>query len=193
MGFEDSKLFEFAKDELIKISANDTPFNFTLLTVDTHAEDGYLDDLCNHDFDEQLANVIACSSRQVNNFITWVSEQDFYNNTTIVIVGDHKTMNPVFTNSIQEDYVRTMYNSFINTNIELNTNSFMMKNRDFSSLDLFPTTLASINVKIEGDKLGLGVNLFSDKKTLLEEYGMDLSNLLTQKSEFYNNTFIYNK
>ena len=34
---------------------------------------------------------------------------------------------------------------------------------------MFPTTLAALGVKIPGDMLGFGVNLFSDKKTLLEE------------------------
>ena len=36
------------------------------------------------------------------------------------------------------------------------------KNRDFSTLDFFPTTLASLGVQIEGDRLGLGTNLFSN-------------------------------
>ena len=34
----------------------------------------------------------------------------------------------------------------------------------FSQFDMFPTTLAALGVKIEGNKLGLGVNLFSLNK-----------------------------
>ena len=33
---------------------------------------------------------------------------------------------------------------------------------------MFPTILASIGCTIKDDKLGFGVNLFSDKKTLCE-------------------------
>lgn len=45
--------------------------------------------------------------------------------------------------------------------------------RDFTTFDMFPTTLASIGVKIQGNRLGLGTNLFSDEPTLLETYGME--------------------
>lgn len=39
---------------------------------------------------------------------------------------------------------------------------------------MFPTTLAAMGVEIEGDQLGLGVNLFSEKKTLIEQNGFDV-------------------
>ena len=35
-------------------------------------------------------------------------------------------------------------------------------------MDMFPTTLASLGAVIDGDRLGLGTNLFSDKPTLAE-------------------------
>ena len=34
-GYEDEKLFEYAKEELTNIASKDEPFNFTMLTVDT--------------------------------------------------------------------------------------------------------------------------------------------------------------
>lgn len=40
-------------------------------------------------------------------------------------------------------------------------------------MDDFPTTLAALGVQIEGDRLGLGTNLFSEVPTLLEKYGME--------------------
>ena len=43
-GYEDAKLFEYAKDKLTEISKNDEPFNFSMLTVATHFEDGYKGD-----------------------------------------------------------------------------------------------------------------------------------------------------
>ena len=38
-------------------------------------------------------------------------------------------------------------------------------------MDLFQTTLAAMGTKIDGDRLGLGTNLYSDKETLAERYG----------------------
>ena len=58
---------------------------------------------------------------------------------------------------------------------------------------MFPTTLASLGVEIKGDRLGLGTNLFSGKKTLLEDYGIDYVNEeLLKNSEFYNNVLLGN-
>lgn len=37
-------------------------------------------------------------------------------------------------------------------------------------MDLFPTTLVAMGAKFKGDRLGIGTNLFSDKKTLTEKY-----------------------
>ena len=42
VGYEDQKLFENAKEKLSEIGIKDEPFNFTMLTVDTHFEDGYV-------------------------------------------------------------------------------------------------------------------------------------------------------
>ena len=47
----------------------------------------------------------------------------------------------------------------------------MEKNRIFTAMDMFPTTLASIGVKIKGNRLGLGTDLFSNEKTLCEQIG----------------------
>ena len=89
-GYEDEKLFEYAKEELLSLASQDQPFNLSLLTADTHFEDGYVCELCGTEYgDNQYANVLACSSNQVSEFVSWIQQQDFYDNTTIVISGDH--------------------------------------------------------------------------------------------------------
>ena len=45
-GFEDSKLFNFAKEEILEISQNNKPFNYTILTANTHFSDGYTEKTC---------------------------------------------------------------------------------------------------------------------------------------------------
>ena len=58
-------------------------------------------------------------------------------------------------------------------------------------MDLFPTTLASLGVEIEGDRLGLGTNLFSGKETLIEKYGLDYVNKeVLKNSSYYNNKLL---
>lgn len=182
-GYEDAKLFTYAKEQLLTLASGSQPFNLTMLTVDTHFEDGYVCELCGEEHgDNQYANVISCSSRQVAEFVEWIQMQDFYENTTIVIVGDHLTMDSDFCQDIDEDYEREVYNAIINSAVTTENT----QNRNFTTLDMFPTTLASLGVNIEGDKLGLGTNLFSTSPTLSEEFGLDTINQeLAKNSTFY--------
>jgi phosphoglycerol transferase len=48
--------------------------------------------------------------------------------------------------------------------------------RLFTDIDMFPTILSSINFDIDGDRLGLGTDLFSGQKTLVESIGLDSLN-----------------
>ncbi|WRK53126.1 hypothetical protein SD457_23865 [Coprobacillaceae bacterium CR2/5/TPMF4] len=58
-------------------------------------------------------------------------------------------------------------------------------------MDMYPTILAAMGAKIEGDRLGLGTNLFSDKQTLMEELGFKtLDNELQKTSNYYNQKII---
>ena len=48
---------------------------------------------------------------------------------------------------------------------------------------MFPTTLAAMNVKIPGDRLGMGTNLYSTEDTLAEKDGVDkINEEITYKS-----------
>ncbi len=181
-GYSDKDLFKYAKEDLSKISKNNKPFNYTMLTVDTHFQDGYLDDDCKPKFDDQYSSVIYCNDAMIKEFLDWLAEQDFYDNTVVILVGDHITMDQKFSKKIDKDYIRTTYNVFLNVEDSGNT-----KNRQFTQLDMFPTTIHAIGGKIEGDRLALGTNLFSGKKTLVEKYGYKyVRGELNKRSEFYN-------
>ncbi len=189
-GYEDRKLFAYAKEELLRLAMEDEPFNLTLLTVDTHFENGYLCPLCTNENRSQYANVIRCSSRQVAAFVHWVQQQDFYENTTIVISGDHLSMDSTFFRFIDSEYDRQVYNCIINPAVVDPKN--YEKCRVFTTLDLFPTTLAALGVVCDSDRLGLGTNLFSGTPTLAEEMGLEgLTEQLSRHSNYYNYHFLY--
>lgn len=190
-GIKDIDLFNHAKEYLLNLASEDRPFNFHILTSDTHFEDGFLDKRCKANvFDDQYKNVIHCSDKTVTDFINWIKEQDFYDNTTIVVVGDHITMDSDFFNNYDSNYVRTTYNAIINS-VTATSNT---TNRQFMSYDMLPTVLTSLGITYDGDRIGIGTDLFSGAKTLTEEYGMDyVNNQLLLKSNFYNEKFVYNR
>jgi len=195
-GLLDRDVFEFSKNKLLSLSVSKEPFSVIIQTIDSHRE-GFLSPDCSSHYNELIKNVYACVSNHVNSFISWCKEQDFFKDTIIVVVGDHCNMShSLFTENISketglyEGTSRKVYNVFINSPIQ----PIQEKNRLFSTMDIFPTILASMGVTIEGDRLGLGTNLFSDQKTLLEQYGYEfLYQELRKKSNFYNHKLLYSR
>ncbi len=194
-GYEDEKLYSFAKKELLELADAGEPFNLTMLTVDTHFFDGYYCDLCENTFGvDHYADVIACASRQVTEFVEWIQKQDFYENTTIIICGDHPTMDENYLNgSVVQDlstYQRKVYTTIVNSACEYTLDY----DRTFTTMDMYPTTLASLGVEIEGNRLALGTNLYADEPTLVERLGIDsLNGELEKTSKYYKRNILYQK
>ena len=186
-GFTDDQLFEYAKEKILNLSERDEPFNFTMLTADTHFPDGFLCKDCPNKWDEQYKNVISCSSKRVGDLVKWIKQQDFYDNTTIVISGDHLTMQADFLEPEEgQAYDKKVVNVIINPVMEAKNTKRM-----YSTMDLYPTTLAALGANISGNRLALGTNLFSDEKTLIEKYGIEFVNDELKKiSRHYNNTIL---
>lgn len=181
-GFEDSRLFEFARKKVTDMASSDKPFALTILTADTHFEDGYVCDLCGDKFDTQYSNVMACSSKQISGFISWLKQQDFYKDTTIILSGDHITMDADYCNGIDPSYERRTYLNIINPAVK----PVNARHREYTTFDMFPTTLAAMGADIKGNRLGLGTDLFSDSPTLYERFGREmLESELTKDSNFF--------
>ena len=185
----DSALFGYAKDELKALSSQDKPFAFIMMTLDTHFGTEYFDAKnCQakyHDKDVpdnfNYKNVVSCSSSKIGKFIDYLKSQPYYENTKIVIIGDHLTMgNDIFSKNAD----RAIYNVYLNSALK---DGIKSKNRKFTALDTMPTILEAMGYEIEGHKLGLGTSLFSGEPTLLEQLSIDeLSIELDKQSAVYN-------
>lgn len=175
----DKELFKFVEQYFSKIPQN-RPFHIILKTVDTHFGD---------------KEKFLLFSKELSEFIEWIQLQPFYENTTIVILGDHCNMKQTDFKGIEDrnfrylgNMKRKVFNVFINSSIQ----PIQEKNRKFSTMDMFPTMIAAIGGKIEGNRLGLGTNLFSEEKTLPEIYGYDyLFQELKKESKFYQQKLLF--
>ena len=183
-GFEDEKLYGYAKEEIASLAAGDKPFAFSMMTMDTHFTDGYVCRLCGDEYPDQYSNVLVCASKQLKGFLDWLKEQPFYDDTTVIITGDHILPDTKYADSItkRSGYDRRTYCVILNSAV---TKDFPMA-RDFTAMDMYPTALTAMGFTIPGNRLGLGVNLFSGEKTLLEKYGVEkLDSMLEKRSDFY--------
>lgn len=186
-GFEDKILYEIAKDEIRQLADGEKPFNFTMLTVDTHHVDGYVCELCGNAYDSRTANVVACADKQLSEFVEWCKEQDFYEDTVIIISGDHPRMDTSLVAGVSY-FDRTVYNCFINAAAG---QEIRQSDRTFTTMDMFPTILAAMGYEIEGERLGLGTNLFSGEETLAERKGFEwVSRESSKSSDYYDENFL---
>lgn len=187
-GYEDKKLFEYAKTEILNQYEKGEPFNVTILTVDTHFMEGYQCEDCPDTHSDPYLNTLNCSSKQIYNFVEWIKEQEFYENTTIVIAGDHLNMGGKYIATIDREYNRTVYYTIVNSAVEYTGK----KDHLYNTLDFFPTTLAAMGVEIEGNRLGLGTNLFATElHTLSDKYGHEeLFAEMAKSSDYYTKHFI---
>ena len=179
-GIEDTKLVEFAKEELLDLAKKEKPFAFSVFFEDTHFPEGYICEECENKYPKQIHNVFSCMSRRIGKFVEWIKEQEFYQNSVIVILGDHLYMGDDLYDN--KNAPRHAYNAFINVDKSHATS----KNRAFATFDFFPTIVESLGITYDKEGLGLGRSLFSGKPTLLEQMGFDaLQDVLQAKSNFY--------
>lgn len=190
-GVDDEVIFQVSKDQILELAEQGQPFNIMIKTVDTHNPAGYICKSCKSKYRNlyggemgQYMDAIECQDRQIESFVDWCREQDFYENTVIVITGDHLSIAPTVTNDMTDsDYERTTYNVIINSELEPTNTT----NRQFTTMDIYPTVLASLGFEIEGERLGLGTNLYSERPTIMEEVGKEyFLSEMTKNSKFFN-------
>lgn len=191
-GYEDDKLYEYAMNEITRLYETGKPFHFEMETADTHFPDGYLSPNCPTPYDSQYANVIAFSTAEIVRFVRWIQAQPFYENTTIVITGDHMSMDKKFFENFDPNFERTTFNLILNAAPTVaDIPDERTHNRTFASFDMFPTMLASMGVQIEGERLGLGTNLFSGEPTIMERDTREFVNEeFNNRSNFYNENIL---
>lgn len=162
-----------------------------MLTADTHHIGGYPCSECEDLYGDRYSNVIRCSSKHVTELVQWIQEQPWYENTTIVLAGDHKSMDPDWFKDIEESgYNRKCYYAIVNSAATPPTQN----SRTVSTYDLFPTTLASLGVTFDSDRLGLGTDLYTETPTLVEKLGFKkFDKELTRHSNYYDKYILYGK
>lgn len=187
-GFEDIKLYALAKQELGKLAESGQPFAMVIATMDTHHFNGYVCADCLDEYPEQTANVVSCADRQLFGFLSWLKEQPYYEDTVIVICGDHPRMDKSLVGDAKI-LDRPVFNCIINS-VCADEAKGHDKNRTFTSMDMFPTLLASMGFTFNGDRLGVGTNLYSSSKTLAEEMGIQaLDFAVGSGAKFYSENF----
>ena len=187
-GLRDRYLYEQLRQELTLRAASGTPYAFFVETIDTHGPDTFyfLDPDAHaperfHDF----RDVIRAGSLMMNEFLTWLSRQEFARDLTVVILGDHLWMGDAIAGfELGED--RAVYNVFINPLAKVEKTG----ERLFCAPDFAPTILEAIGAKLPNRRFGIGTSLFSSQSTVIELLGEEkFAEELGKTSRRYNMFF----
>lgn len=182
-GINDKKIFEFARKKISTLAEKHSPFFISIQTVDTHFPNGYVHDSCSRKYGD-TRDAIKCSDKTIYDFIRWAQEQDFYDNTIIVIVGDHLMMTTTTSDIayLAEGYPdRQIYNVILEKDV-----AQQIIKKKYSMMDIGATVASKAGI-LSNDNFGLGVSLFSDKKTLTEKLGpQKFEEEISKNSSMYN-------
>ncbi|EAY02829.1 hypothetical protein TVAG_292970 [Trichomonas vaginalis G3] len=136
---------DFAKKQLTKVSQQGQPFFAVVMTLDTHAP-GLTCPYCRRTANRQI-DTIMCSDRQVTKFVEWIKQQPFYEDTVVMLQGDHEMMYPELdSRSHRERYKRTLFNAIFNSKLRPEAGT----TRNYSVFDVGPTLLAAAGATIKG-------------------------------------------
>lgn len=155
-GVDDKSVFGLFKDKISALEG-DKPFLAVMFTLDLHRG--------NNPYFANDEEIVRATIDNLNDFIAWFKKQDFYENTTLVVLADHKRMGENI------NVGGGLYNAFFNVPARLRENADVM--RRFNQIDIFPTVLEIMGLVLPERKAGVGTSLFSKEKTLAERFSYE--------------------
>lgn len=165
-GLSDKRLMANAKEHVDALheesTKTGTPFNLSMLTVDTH-EPVHIYDYCDVDTESEVTSMFECSMTQVADFVSYMDKQGYLEDTAVVLMGDHlKHMGSsnAFAEELGDHPNRTIFNRVWVPGDEKKTATMR---GGVDQLNMMPTILEAAGIEVEDRQAGLGVSAFSDK------------------------------
>lgn len=156
-GLRDSRLFAQAARTVDALHAARTPFNLTVLTLDTHEPPALHPDCVTPDADA-MARAVVCSTRTVAAFINHLKTSGYLKDTVVMVMGDHLKMTPLgasFTSKLSAVSDRRIVCRI------WSPDRFVFTRNDADQLSVLPTTLELLGFTVPDGRAGLGVSFVS--------------------------------
>jgi len=156
-GLYDDSLFQLAENKFTELAAKGSPFNLSMLTLDTHHPVGHASKSCSRyqAIDNTILDAVHCSDYLLGNFLDKLRQHPTWDNTVVVLFSDHLAMRNVAQQYYPKDYKRKLLFTI------LNGGSQGIIERSGTHLDVAPTLLSLLEVKHDRKFLG-GHNLLAE-------------------------------
>lgn len=116
-GLYDDTLLDLAADKFDELAANtDRPFNFTVLTVDTHPPDGTVSKSCEPyaRIDNNIFHAVHCTDQLVEKFVTHLQQSPAWDDTVVLLMSDHLHMRNTGMDYYPPEFERRLYATILN-------------------------------------------------------------------------------
>ncbi|MGC3993034.1 MAG: LTA synthase family protein [Propionicimonas sp.] len=153
-GLSDARMFAHAEDVLADLHAGGTPFNLTILTLDTH-DPGAVYPSCTGDDAVSYATALKCSGKAVAGFLDHLEQNGYLDDTVVVLMGDHVK------NTGDSDQFRDELNRAGERTIFFRAwspDGITWGREGADQLSVLPTTLELLGFGVPAGRAGLGVS-----------------------------------
>ena len=170
-GLSDRRLFANAKETVSELHDADQPFNLTLLTLDTH-EGPRVFEYCDWDTEVAMTAITSCSMEQVSGFIDYLEAEGILDDTTVVVMGDHRKMiaeGGSFWEELRDREDRTIFNRV------WTPESSTFARPEIDQLTTVPALLARAGLERAGPRAGTGVSALAEADDVPSGSVLDLT------------------
>lgn len=167
-GAYDETVLDAAKNRYQALLKSGKPFGLFLLTTTTHPMSGFPGAYCEHvpsygNGNNSMLNAVACSDRQVAEFVQSLKEKA-PDNVVFVVASDHFLVAGDTSALLQKSKNRENLFMVLGKGLEPR-----VIDRNSTTLDIAPTLASLLGTPMEA--MGLGRNLLSAQPTLTEKFG----------------------
>lgn len=175
-GLDDKSLLDEAYKIIISASRNRTPYNLTLITMDTHAIDGFPSPNCpEEDLKQGILGLFRCTSSLLTRFINRLEQDGLLKDTVVIIMGDHYFM-------ANEEQKKTIFSGNRDIFFKiLGKNTPVPLRNIMNHFDVAPTILdlLGFNNNDSNTKFELGISLYNNMP--LAEYMKHYEQVIEKK------------
>lgn len=174
-GLDDNIVLNLAYDRFIQLSQQQDKFGLFLLTLGTHHPTGHSSKRCKQKKENKMLSAVACSDKEIANFINRIRNSKYSKNTIIVVVSDHLALPNIASERLNKHQRRNLFL------INIPRQKTKRINKKGSTLDIAPTILPYLGYEA---KLGLGRNLIKSESNI-EDINKNLNNWRPNLQQFW--------
>lgn len=184
-GYSDRVVLSHAKEQLAQLKESGERFNLSILTMDTH-EPVRPFDYCDVDTETTMTSVYYCSMGLVAEFLQFVEDEGYMDDTLVVLIGDHLKFRAEGANYYDE-LGQAENRSIFNRMKSPRPIAFARQRID--QFSMYPTLLELTGFELENHQAGLGLSALTSRvpegstQTLGEDEFTELAE--SRSSAFY--------